>query len=86
MAWADNFNVIDSKEIPSDGNKVWKFALEEHKTKGTLQINVREFSNNPDGYTGPTKNGIVKKISSLEELEEFQREFNSFFDKAKKML
>jgi hypothetical protein len=85
MAWGDNFNVIDNMEIPSDGNKVWKFSLEEHRTKGTLQINIREFSNS-ETYAGPTKNGIIKRISSLEELEEFQKSFNDFVDKAKNML
>ena len=33
MAWADNFNVIYSDELPVDEYKIWKFQLEEHKTK-----------------------------------------------------
>lgn len=88
MAWEDNFNKIAEVELPADSNKVWKFALEEHKTKGTMQVNVRLFQKAKveGGYEGPTKNGFIQGIQSLEQVEELQKTFNEFFDKVKEMI
>ena len=85
MAWADNFNKLIEMEFPIDEKKEWKLALEEHKNKGTLHVNIRAF-NIAGNYVGPTKNGINMAINSKEELEDFQSKLNEFFDKAKEML
>lgn len=83
--WADKFNVLVSKELQIEDNKVWKFAIEESKTKGTLQMNVREFKSS-ETYEGPTKNGFIKGITSKEDIEKIQNSFNEFFEEIKKML
>ena len=88
MAWADNFNVIYSIELPADEYKIWKFQLEEHKTKGTLHMNVRMFqkAKAEGGYEGPTKNGFMQQINSVEDIEKLQKTFNDYFEEVKKKL
>lgn len=83
--WQDKFNVLASSELTIEENKQWKFAIEESKTKGTLQINVREFKIT-DSYDGPTKNGFIKGITCKEDIEKLQKAFNDFFEEAKKLL
>ncbi|MNB93572.1 hypothetical protein D3C81_1356460 [compost metagenome] len=85
MAWEDNFSSLIEDKHPIDEKKEWRFVLEEHKSKGTLHINVRAFQI-AGTYTGPTKNGINIQITSKEDLDEFQEKLNKFFDKAKEML
>lgn len=80
--WADNYNVLYQSELPIDDNKVWKFALEEHKVKGTLQLNVRLFKQTPN-YSGPTKSGFIYPITSLNELNQFQSALNNYFENIK---
>jgi hypothetical protein len=88
MNWSDKFNKILELELPMESNKVWKFALEENRTKGTMQMNVRKFTlaKVEGGYEGPTKNGFLQGINSIEDIEQMQAKFNEFFDEAKKML
>lgn len=83
--WADKFNVLSSKELQIEENKKWVFSIEEHKSKGTLQMNVREFKETPN-YEGPTKNGFIKSISNKEDIEKLQNSLNEFFEEVKKML
>lgn len=85
MAWADNFNKLVEVTQPIDDKKEWRFVLEEHKTKGTLHVNVRAFTVSGD-YIGPTKNGINFAVNSVQELENFQVTFNQFLSQAKEML
>lgn len=87
--WEDNFNKIVSLELPVEGNKVWKFTVEEHKTKGTMQMNVRKWQNGTgkEGeYIGPTSNGFIEKINSLEDVERLEKMFAEYFKKVKEML
>lgn len=87
--WADNFSAIVDLRLPTESGKEWKFALEEHKTKGTMQMNVRLFQNGvgKEGeYVGPTKNGFVVKINNKEEFDAFKKMFIQYFDEVEKML
>ena len=88
MAWADNYNTIYTYELPVDEGKVWKFQLEEHKSKGTLNMNVRRFKKSikEGGYEGPTKNGFMQIINSVEDIEKIQKAFNEYFDAIKEKL
>lgn len=83
--WQDKFNVLANNELTIEENKQWKFAIEESKTKGTLQMNVREFKTS-ETYEGPTKNGFIKGITCKEDIEKLQEAFNNFFEEAKKLL
>ena len=80
--WEDSDNTLYQSELPINETRTWKFSLEEHKVKGTLQLNVRLFKTTPN-YTGPTKSGFVYPITSLEELEKFQSAFNDYFENIK---
>ena len=90
MAWDDNFSAIISTKLPVEGNKEWRFVLEEHKTKGTMQMNVRLWQlpkpEKEDAYNGPTKNGFIEKITSLEDIEKLEKAFMEYFQKIKEML
>ena len=44
--WEDKFNPLVQKILKID-NKDWKLTLEENKIKGTLQVNLREWSMQP---------------------------------------
>lgn len=85
MAWEDVFHPLLTMTHPIDEKKEWRMVLEEHKTKGTLHLNIRAFQI-AGSYVGPTKNGINIQIHSIEELNEFQNKLNEFLDKAKEML
>ena len=82
MAWQDNFNIIYQSELPLDETRTWRFALEEHKTRGTLQLNVRLFKKT-DTYDGPTKSGFVMSISSMDDVNQFKDAFNAFCETIK---
>ncbi|MDF2533903.1 MAG: hypothetical protein K0R18_60 [Bacillales bacterium] len=85
MAWEDNYSKLVEIMHPINDNKEWRLVLEEHKTKGTLHVNIRAFQTE-GAYTGPTKNGMNFAVNSIEELEQFQVALNQFFAKAKEML
>lgn len=88
MAWEDNYNPLFVDKLKLEDKKEWRFTLEEHKTKGTMQVNVRLFKLPAveGGYEGPTKNGFILQINSVEELDNLQKAFNDYFEKVKKML
>lgn len=85
MGWEDNFSPLIELKHPIDEKKEWKLVFEEHKNKGTLHVNIRAFQIT-GSYTGPTKNGINFQVNSKEELEDFQKALNDFFEKTKEML
>lgn len=85
QTWEDKFNVLASASVEIEEGREWKFAIEESKSKGTLQMNVREFKTTAN-YNGPTKNGFIKGITCKEDIEKLQEGFNRFFDDIKKML
>lgn len=82
MAWQDNFNTLYQSELPIDDTRTWRFALEEHKERGTLQLNVRIFKKT-ENYDGPTKSGFVYPVSSIEEVNTLQVALNDYFEKVK---
>ena len=87
--WEDNYSKIVDLRLPLDNNKEWKFTLEEHKTKGTMQMNVRKWNNGSgkEGeYVGPSKNGFIEPITSLEDIEKLEKMFAEYFKKVKEML
>lgn len=88
--WEDNYNKLVNQTLPVEGNKEWRFTLEEHRTKGTMQMNVRMFSlpkeDRPDAYSGPTKNGFIVPINSVEDIEKLEKAFSEYFKKIKEML
>ena len=86
--WADNFSELFRDTLPSEGNKEWRFALEEHKTKGTMQMNVRKFqvAKNEGDYEGPTKNGFIEQIKTIEDVDALEKAFSEYFKKVRSML
>lgn len=85
MAWEDNFNKLIESSLKVDDSKTLKFVLEEHKTKGTMNINIREFKET-ETYSGATKNGLMIKVESLEQINDYQKQFNDFFESIKEMI
>ena len=85
MAWQDNYNIVYQSEFPIDEIRTWKFALEEHKTRGTLQLNVRLFKKT-ENYDGPTKSGFIYPITSVKDLNDFQNALNDYFENVKKKI
>jgi hypothetical protein len=80
--WADKFNVIKSTSFKINENKEWKFTIEEHKQKGTLQINARcwTVSKKEGGYSGPSKSGFIIPINSVEDFDTIKECFQTFID------
>lgn len=56
------------------------FAMIENKKSGIMRANVREFKHT-ETYDGPTRNGMMLRINSVEDIERYQKWFNDFFDK-----
>ena len=85
--WDDKFNPLLQKVLIFD-NKEWKLILEENKIKGTLQINLREWAHATptNEYEGPTKNGFIFKIKTIEDFNNFEEMFLTFFSEAKTLL
>lgn len=88
MGWTDNFSTLFSNTLSADGNKEWRFTLEEHKTKGTMQMNVRKFqvAGKEGDYEGPTKNGFIEQIKSPEDVDKLEQAFSEYFKKIREML
>lgn len=86
--WEDNFSKLIESNLPTAENKEWRFSLEEHTTKGTMQINFREFksSNVEGGYNGPTKNGFIFKIQTKEDYLKLKSAMFEFMDKIEEFL
>ncbi|MFW6007770.1 MAG: hypothetical protein ACOCP8_00785 [archaeon] len=89
MAWTDNYSQLIEKKIPYGENKEWRFVLEEHKTKGTMQINVRLWKMT-DNYQGPTKNGFILQIKTPDDIDNieniFTNQFGKFFTEVREMI
>lgn len=85
MAWDDNFNKLIEQKMTINDTKELKFSLEEHKTKGIMNMNIREFKST-ESYSGPTKNGFILNVQSLEQVEQLQKQLNDYFEKVKEML
>ncbi len=68
-SWEDKYSILKNDEFRYSNEKNWKMQLEEDKTKGTLQLNVRCWteSTTENGYNGPSKNGFIIPITSEED-------------------
>ena len=84
-SWDDKFNQLITHKYEVADGKEWRMALEESKNKGTLNLNVRLFQKalKEGGYEGPTKNGFIIQVNSLDEIDSLQKQFNEFFEKSK---
>lgn len=85
MAYQDNNNVIFKKDLQINETNILTFSMEENKNSGLMKANVREFKHT-EAYDGPTKNGIILNLHTVEDVDKFQKQFNEFFDEIKKMM
>ena len=83
--WEDTYNPIYVKELPIDDVFTWKFRLEEHKKRGTLHMSARLFKKT-DMYDGPTKNGFISQVNTIEDINKLQAAFEDLFKEAKEKL
>jgi hypothetical protein len=84
--WDDNFKKMYENKLKISSNREWRFSIEEHKKRGTIQMNVRKFqvAEKEGDYEGATKSGFIEGLESKEQLEQFQKYFNDMFEEAKK--
>ena len=84
--WADKYSILKTETYKFEEFKEWRFSLEEHKEKGTLQINARCFTlpKKEGGYAGPSKNGFIIPITSAEDFDNIIKCFSAFTDFAEK--
>lgn len=61
------------------------FAMIENKKSGLIRANIREFKHTED-YDGPTRNGMMLRINTAEDVDRYQKMFNDFFDKARESI
>lgn len=82
MKYEMRYSTIYSTQIQND-NKTLKFNIENDIYADGCILNIREFIESIK-YTGPTKNGLFYRITSIEELNELRQKFNQLFDAAEK--
>jgi UPF0755 protein len=68
-----------------------KFALHDQTIKRILFRHLQVDSpyntyKHTDSYDGPTKNGMMIRLNTVEEVEQYQKAFNDFFEQVKKMM
>lgn len=86
MAFADSNNKIFENVVNTTDGKNLTFQLLENKRSGQISLSIREFKSakKPGDYEGPTKNGIITKLESVEQIDMLQKAFNEYFDEVKK--
>lgn len=82
MKYEIRYSTIYSTQIQND-NKTLKFNIENDIYADGCILNIREFIESIK-YTGPTKNGLFYRITSIEELNKLRQKFNQLFDAAEK--
>lgn len=82
MAFADNNNSLYENVMKHSDVKETKFSLLENKKSGKLTASVRDFKHT-EGYDGPTRNGMMLQLNTVEDVEKYQKAFNDFFEKVK---
>jgi hypothetical protein len=82
MAFADNNNSLYENVMKQSDVKETKFSLLENKKSGKLTASVRDFKHT-EGYDGPTRNGMMLQLNTVEDVEKYQKAFNDFFEKVK---
>lgn len=84
MAFNESNNVLFESELKNDVGEI-KFSMLENKKSGILRAGIREFKHT-ESYDGPTKNGMMIRLNTIEEVEAYQKAFNDFFDKVKEKM
>ena len=82
MAFADNNNSLYENVMKQSDVKETKFSLLENKKSGKLTASVRDFKHT-EGYDGPTRNGMMLQLNTVEDVEKYQNAFHDFFEKVK---
>lgn len=82
MAFADNNSSLYENVMKQSDVKETKFSLLENKKSGKLTASVRDFKHT-EGYDGPTRNGMMLQLNTVEDVEKYQKAFNDFFEKVK---
>ena len=82
MAFADNNNSLYENVMKQSDVKETKFSLLENKKSGKLTARVRDLKHT-EGYDGPTRNGMMLQLNTVEDVEKYQKAFNDFFEKVK---
>ena len=82
MAFADNNNSLYENSMKQSDVKETKFSLLENKKSGKLIASIRDFKHT-EGYDGPTRNGMMLQMNTVEDVEKYQKAFNDFFEKVK---
>jgi len=82
MAFNDNNNSLYENNLQTSDITEITFSVLENKNSGAIRANIREFKHT-EKYDGPTKNGMMLKFDTVEDIEKYQKAFNDFFDKAK---
>jgi hypothetical protein len=82
MAFADNNNSLYENSMKQSDVKETKFSLLENKKSGKLTASIRDFKHT-EGYDGPTRNGMMLQMNTVEDVEKYQKAFNDFFEKVK---
>ena len=83
MAFQDNNNALYENVIKNGDTKEIKFSLLENKKSGLLRARVREFTHT-DTYDGPTRNGMMLQLNTVEDIDKYQKAFNDYFEECKK--
>ena len=71
MAFADNNNSLYENVMKQSDVKETKFSLLENKKSGKLTASVRDFKHT-EGYDGPTRNGMMLQLNTVEDVEKYQ--------------
>lgn len=83
MAFQDSNNTLYENVVKNNDVKEIKFSLLENKKSGVLRASIREFTHT-DTYDGPTKNGMLFQLNTVEDVEKYQKAFNEYFEEVKK--
>ena len=70
MAFADNNNALYEAKMKVDDVNEVTFSVLENKRSGIMRASIREFKH---------------KLNTVEDVEKYQKEFNDFFENAKKL-
>lgn len=84
MAFADNNNALYEAKMKVDDVNEVTFSVLENKRSGIMRASIREFKHT-ETYDGPTKNGMMIKLNTVEDVKKYQKAFNDFFENAKKL-
>lgn len=85
MAFTESNNTLFENTMKLSDVAEIKFSMLENKKSGILRAGIREFKHT-DSYDGPTRNGMMIRLNTVDDVEKYQKAFNEFFDKIKTMM